>query len=433
MHLLSTFEIIAVLLTLAAVFGYVNHRFLRLPTTIGLMILAMLLSVGLIGAGHVFPSVRDTADRIMQSVDFDNTLLHGMLGYLLFAGALHIDLSSLRRHTTVIAVLATFGVVLSTAIVGGAVWVIAQMLGLPIGFIHCLLFGALISPTDPIAVLSILKSLHAPDDLKTQIAGESLFNDGVGVVVFLALLGFAGAGHGEDATSASTILMLFVKEAVGGAVFGLGVGLIAYRMLKDIDNYQVEVLISLALVTGGYALADAVHISGPIAMVVAGLLIGNHGRAFAMSETTRQHLDTFWELIDEILNAVLFVVIGLEVLLLAIETRYVEAGLLAIPVVLLARFISVGLPFAILPLKHKRVPHAVKLMTWGGLRGGISVALALSLREELGEHADRSVSDAILVMTYVVVVFSIVVQGLTISRLLRRWVAPAATPVASGH
>ncbi len=427
---LSTFEITAILITLAAVFGYVNHRFLRLPTTIGLMILAMLLSVGLIGAGHVFPSVHETADRIMQSIEFDNTLLHGMLGYLLFAGALHIDLSNLRRHTTVIAVLATFGVVLSTAIVGGAAWLIARLLGLPLEFIHCLLFGALISPTDPIAVLAILKSLHAPEDLKTQIAGESLFNDGVGVVVFLALLGFSGAGHGEDATSASTIAMLFVKEALGGAVFGLGVGLLAYRMLKDIDNYQVEVLISLALVTGGYALADAVHISGPIAMVVAGLLIGNHGRAFAMSETTRHHLDTFWELIDEVLNAVLFVLIGLEVLLLAIETRYVEAGLLAVPVVLLARFVSVGLPFAILPLKSKRVPHAVKLMTWGGLRGGISVALALSLRQELGEHAEPGVSDVILVMTYVVVVFSIIVQGLTIARLLRRWVAPAASPAA---
>lgn len=433
MEHLGTFEIIAILITLAAVFSYINHRVLGLPTTIGLMILAMILSIGLIGAGHVFPSVRETADRTMQSINFDKTLLHGMLGYLLFAGALHIDLSDLRKHTTVIATLATVGVVVSTAIVGSVVWLIAGALGLPLEFIHCLLFGALISPTDPIAVLSILKSLHAPQDLETQIAGESLFNDGVGVVIFLALLGFAGASHGGEPTGVGTVTVLFIKEAIGGAVFGLGIGLLAYKMLMDIDNYQVEVLISLALVTGGYALADAFHISGPIAMVVAGLLIGNHGRAFAMSETTREHLDTFWELVDEILNAVLFVLIGLEVLLLAIDRHYVLAGVLAIPTVLAARFISVGLPFAVLPIKGKRVPHAVKLMTWGGLRGGISVALALSLRDELGHGMDRQVSDAILVMTYVVVVFSIIVQGLTIAPLLRRWIKPAGTPGPSPH
>ncbi len=422
MQLLSTFEIIAILITLAAAFSYVNHRFLGLPTTIGLMILAMLLSVSLIGAGHLFPAVREIADRTMKSINFDRTLLHGMLGYLLFAGALHIELSDLRKHTTVIATLATLGVAISTAIIGGLTWLIVQAMGLPLEFIHCLLFGALISPTDPIAVLSILKSIHAPADLETQIAGESLFNDGVGVVVFLALLGFVEAGHGGEPTSAGTIAILFLKEAVGGVIFGLGVGLLAYKMLKDIDNYQVEVLISLALVTGGYALADALHISAPIAIVVAGLLIGNHGRAFAMSEMTRQHLDTFWELIDEILNAVLFVLIGLEVLLLAIETSYVLAGLLAIPIVLFARFVSVGLPFAALPAQGTRVPHAVKLMTWGGLRGGISVALALSLRDKLGPESDVHFSDAILVMTYVVVVFSIIAQGLSIGPLLRRWI-----------
>ena len=424
MEHLSTFELIAILITLAAVFAYINHRVLGLPTTIGLMILAMLLSVGLIGTGHLFPVVRETANRTMRSINFDRTLLHGMLGYLLFAGALHIDLNDLKKHTVMIATLATAGVVISTAIIGGVMWLISQAMGLPLEFIHCLLFGALISPTDPIAVLAILKSLHAPKDLETQIAGESLFNDGVGVVVFLALLGFVEASHGGEPTSTSSIAILFLKEAVGGAVFGLGVGLLAYKMLKDIDNYQVEVLISLALVTGGYALADALHISAPIAIVVAGLLTGNHGRAFAMSETTRHNLDTFWELIDEILNAVLFVLIGLEVLLLAIETSYVLAGLLAIPTVLFARFVSVGLPFAVLPLKGRRVPHAVKLMTWGGLRGGISVALALSLRDKLGSGSDVHYSDAILVITYVVVVFSIVAQGLSIGPLLRRWIRP---------
>lgn len=420
---LGLFEIIAILITLAALFSYVNYRFLGLPTTIGLMILALVLSTALIIAGTFVPAVRDTAERLLESINFDETLLHGMLGYLLFAGALHINLEDLARHKLVIGTLASVGIVISTALVGGATWCIFRFVGMPVDLIYCLLFGALISPTDPIAVLGILKSLAAPKDLETKIAGESLFNDGVGVVVFLALLGFAGAGHGEEPIGFSSVAMLFLKEVVGGAVFGLVIGLIAYRMLKDVNNYQVEVLITLALVTGGYSVAYVWHLSGPIAMVVAGLLIGNHGRSFAMSETTREHLDTFWELIDEILNAVLFVLIGLEVLVLTVEGRYVLAGVLAIPTVLAARFISVGIPMAILP-RPRRVPHAVKLLTWGGLRGGISVALALALRDALRGHVDSRVTDAILVMTYIVVVFSIVVQGLTIGPILRGWLKP---------
>ncbi len=420
---LGLFEIIAILITLAALFSYVNYRFLGLPTTIGLMILALVLSTALIIAGTFVPAVRDTAERLLESINFDETLLHGMLGYLLFAGALHINLEDLARHKLVIGTLASVGIVISTALVGGATWCIFRFVGMPVDLIYCLLFGALISPTDPIAVLGILKSLAAPKDLETKIAGESLFNDGVGVVVFLALLGFAGAGHGEEPIGFSSVAMLFLKEVVGGAVFGLVIGLIAYRMLKDVNNYQVEVLITLALVTGGYSVAYVWHLSGPIAMVVAGLLIGNHGRSFAMSETTREHLDTFWELVDEILNAVLFVLIGLEVLVLTVEGRYVLAGVLAIPTVLAARFISVGIPMAILP-RPRRVPHAVKLLTWGGLRGGISVALALALRDALRGHVDSRVTDAILVMTYIVVVFSIVVQGLTIGPILRGWLKP---------
>jgi len=433
MEHLGLFEIIAILITLAALFSYINHRFLGLPTTIGLMILAMVLSVILIGAGHVFPPVREFAQRLLETIDFDETLMHGMLGFLLFAGALHIDLNDLRRHMLVIGTLATVGIVLSTALVGAATWLIFQLVGLPVDLIYCLLFGSLISPTDPIAVLGILKSLGAPKDLETKIAGESLFNDGVGVVVFLALLGFAGAGHGEEPVGLSSVALLFLQEAGGGALLGLVAGLIAYRMLKDVENYQVEVLITLALVTGGYSAAYVMHLSGPIAMVVAGLLIGNHGRSFAMSEKTREHLDTFWELIDEILNAVLFVLIGLEVLVLAIEGRYVLAGVLAIPTVLAARFVSVGIPMSILPRRRARVPHAVKLLTWGGLRGGISVALALALRDALKGHVDGRVTDAVLVMTYIVVVFSIAVQGLSIGPLLRRWIKPAAGGTANPH
>lgn len=432
MEHIGLFEIIAILITLAALFSYVNHRFLGLPTTIGLMILAMVLSTALIIAGTFVPSVRDAAEAMLESIDFDETLLHGMLGYLLFAGALHINLNDLARHKVVIGTLASIGILISTALVGGATWSIFRLVGMPVDLIYCLLFGALISPTDPIAVLGILKSLAAPKDLETKIAGESLFNDGVGVVVFLALLGFAGAGHGEEPVGLSSVAMLFLKEVVGGAVFGLVIGLAAYRMLKNVENYQVEVLITLALVTGGYSVAYVWHLSGPIAMVVAGLLIGNHGRSFAMSETTREHLDTFWELVDEILNAVLFVLIGLEVLVLTVEGRYVLAGVLAIPTVLAARFVSVGIPMAILP-RPRRVPHAVKLLTWGGLRGGISVALALALRDALKGHVDGRVTDAILVMTYAVVVFSIVVQGLTIGPILRRWLKPDENGASAAH
>jgi CPA1 family monovalent cation:H+ antiporter len=416
---MSLFEIVAVLITLAALFSYLNHRALRLPTTIGLMLMALTLSVTVITLGEAFPGVEHTARGFLASIDFSETLMHGMLGFLLFAGALHIDLGDLAEQKKIVALLATIGVLISTVIVAGLTWGISTLLGLGLEPIHCLLFGALISPTDPIAVLGLLKELGAPRDLATKIAGESLFNDGVGVVLFMALLGVAGlGGHGHVGVGA--VLQLFVVETVGGAVFGFVIGYIAYRMLKTVDRYQVEILISIALVTGGYALAEALHLSAPIAMVVAGLLIGNHGRSFAMSDTTRDNLDTFWELVDEVLNAVLFVLIGLEVLLLTFSRSYLAAGVLAVIATLLARTIAVGLPVTLLRPFRSFSPHTVKVLTWGGLRGGISVALALGLSQQLGaEHG--TARDAILVMTYTVVVFSIVVQGLTISRQLRRW------------
>jgi CPA1 family monovalent cation:H+ antiporter len=415
---MSLFQILAILLTLSALFSYVNYRYLRLPMTIGLMVIALAMSLTLIGIGHFRPSVRDAAETMLRSIDFNKTLLHGMLGFLLFAGALNVDLDELRQHKLPILVLATVGVLISTVLIGTLVFWALRAVGIHMTFIHCLLFGALISPTDPIAVLAILKSLGAPKELEIQIAGESLFNDGVSVVVFMALLGLAGAGHAEADVDAASIAMLFLQEAAGGALFGLVIGWIAYLMLKSIDEYKVEILLSLALVTGGYALAELLHVSGPIAMVVAGLLIGNHGRAFAMSQSTREHLDTFWELVDEILNAVLFVLIGLEVLVLALGPEHLLAATLAIPVVLLARYVSVGLPFLWLRRLALTAPHAVKLMTWGGLRGGISVAMALSLRELLGEAALGTV-ETIVVMTYGVVVFAIIVQGLTIKRVIR--------------
>jgi CPA1 family monovalent cation:H+ antiporter len=296
------------------------------------------------------------------------------------------------------------------------------ILGIPQRLVDCLVFGALISPTDPISVLGLLKQMGAPKSLEVQIAGESLFNDGLGVVVFAALLEIAEGGHGVDA---GHLAVLFAREALGGVVFGLVAGLLVYWMLKSVDRYQVEILLSLALVAGGYALADALHLSGPIAMVVAGLLIGNHGRSFAMSATTTEHLGVFWELVDEILNAVLFVLLGLEMLVLTFSRTYFLAGLLAIPIVLTARAVSVGVPIWALRRWESFDPSMVPILTWGGLRGGISVALALSLAGD-GELSPTTGREVILAMTYIVVVFSILVQGLTVGLLTRRLLPQSA-------
>jgi CPA1 family monovalent cation:H+ antiporter len=342
--------------------------------------------------------------------------MHGMLGFLLFAGALHVNLGDLVRHRWMIATLASVGVLISTFLVAGLAWGVLQLVGIQMRFIYCLLFGALISPTDPIAVLSILKQVGAPKDLEIKIAGESLFNDGVGVVVFL---GFWEIATGEYGFDPGHLAFLFLQEAVGGAVFGLVIGLVAYQMIKRVDNYSVEILISLALAAGGYALANALHLSGPIAMVVSGLLMGNQGRSWAMSDRTREHLDTFWELVDEVLNAVLFVLIGLEVIILTFTGQFLIAGLLMIPVVVLARAVSVGLPVWAIGSRQTLHPRTARILTWGGLRGGISVALALSIPAIAHDGGPVPERNVILAITYVVVVFSIVVQGLTIGRVLR--------------
>jgi CPA1 family monovalent cation:H+ antiporter len=415
------FEIIALLVTLAALFSYLNHRFLGLPTTIGLMVFGLLTSFGLIAAGRISPGVEREALVLLERIDFDDTLMHGMLGFLLFAGALHVDLDDLTAQRGVIALLASAGLLISTTVVASLTWAALWALGIEIPFLLCLLFGALISPTDPIAVLAILKTMSVPKSLETKIAGESLFNDGVAVVVFLAISGAAGfgGGHAPESSVAAQVLGLFFVETVGGAVFGGLAGTIAFLAFRSVDSYEVEILISLALVAGGYALAQALHVSGPIAMVVAGLLIGNHGRRLAMSESTREHLDTFWKLMDEILNAILFVLIGLEVIVVSVQGSWLTAAILAIPITLVARVVGVGIPIAALRPVRRFTPHAVKLLTWGGLRGGISVALALSLSGSLG-RTDRGVYEGILLMTYVVVSFSILVQGLTMAPLMRR-------------
>ncbi len=406
---MSLLDVIAVIISLTAIFSYVNHHTLRLPNTIGVMLIALMMSVILLLVGLVYEPITTHALTLLNSIDFNRTLMDGMLSFLLFAGALHVNLDDLSKQKGVIAVLATVGVVASTFIVGGFSWMLFGLLGIQISLGYCLLFGALISPTDPIAVLGILKKAGVPKSLETKITGESLFNDGVGVVVFLALFGIVTVNQEADTWQ---IAWLFITEVIGGGLMGLILGGIAYAMLRRVDNYQVEVLITLALVMGGYALAGSLHLSGPIVMVVGGLLIGNHGRRLAMSEKTREHLDTFWELVDEILNAVLFVLIGLEVLVLSSDMSSWIAALIMIPLVLSARLICVAVPVSLMKLKRSFSPNAIRIMTWGGLRGGISVALALSL--PLG--AER---DTLLIATYAVVIFSIVVQGLTIHKLVK--------------
>ncbi len=409
-------DIFAILISLAAIFSYINYRFIKIPSTIGLLVIALLMSLLIVVLGKVGLPIVDYAKHLLAQIDFNETLMQGMLSALLFAGALHVHLEELKKQKWIVAVLASVGVIASTFMVGFASFYIFGWLGLDIPLIYCLLFGSLISPTDPIAVLSILKTVGAPKSLETKIAGESLFNDGVAVVVFLVLLSLAGMGghdgSGHNSVNAMSIITLFAEEALGGALFGLVIGYIAFRMLASIDNYQVEILLTLALVFGGYALASAIHVSGPIAIVVAGLLIGNEGRKYAMSDKTREHLDNFWELIDEILNAILFVLIGLEVLVLSFQYQYLWAGLIMIVVTLLARFISVGIPVSLMKLRTTFTPKIVRILTWGGLRGGISIALALTLPND--DHRE-----ALLMVTYIVVVFSILVQGLTVGKLIK--------------
>jgi CPA1 family monovalent cation:H+ antiporter len=407
---MNLFHILALLLAIAALFSYLNHRFLKLPTTVGLMLIALLFSLGLLLLEPLVEGIEHKVEFMLNSVDFDAAVMHGMLGFLLFAGALHVNLADLAEQRWMITFLATFGVIVTTAIIGVLSWWAIGLTGLEIPFIDYLLFGALISPTDPVAVLGILKQAGVPKSLEAKITGEALFNDGVAVVVFLVMTGIAA---GDDHISTWTVLEMFLQEAAGGMLFGLAAGFFAYWMLRDVNNYQVEILITLALVTSGYALAEKLQLSAPVAIVVAGLLLGNQGRLMPMPESTREHLGAFWELMDEILNAVLFVLIGLEVLVLVFREQYLVAGLIAIPIVLLARFISVGLPITLMRRFRSFSPNAVKIITWGGLRGGISIALALSL-------PPGAVRDTLVAVTYIVVVFSILVQGLTISRLIKR-------------
>ncbi len=403
------FNIFALFITIVAIASYINHRYIKLPSTIGLMVIGLFMSLVVVGAGYFGIEIRSSATAFLEQIDFSETLMKGMLSFLLFAGAIKINLDDLARQKFVVATMATVGVVATTFIVGTSFYYVLGLLGLSLPFAFCLVFGALIAPTDPVAVLSILKSLGASKSLETKIAGESLFNDGVGIVVFLVLVGIATQGNSVDVLY---VAALFFREAVGGVVFGLLIGYAAYRLIKKVDEHSVEVLLTLGLACGGYAFATKLHVSGPISIVVAGLLIGNYGRRLAMSASTRNHLDNFWELIDEILSAVLFIWIGFEVLVLSLDLAYVIAGLAAIPLSLAARFISIWSTVFMFKFKRQFSDNAVLILTWGGIRGGISIALALSL-------ASGFARDVIVTATYIVVIFSILAQGLTIKKLIK--------------
>ena len=413
------YGILTLLIVLTAAFSYINIRFIKLPSTIGVMLISLLSSLLLIMLSHFFPGFSRRPVTLIGSINFETLLMRIMLSFLLFAGAIHIDFQKLRSQMIPIFTYATIGVLISTLIIGIAMYFVFGILHLPVPFIYCLLFGSLISPTDPIAVLGILKEAKIPASMEIKISGEALFNDGIGVVIFISLLDIANAGSGSF-TIVQTGL-LFLKESGGGIAWGILLGYGGYYLLRSIDHYQVEVLITIAMVMGGYLLAERLHISGPLAMVVAGIIIGNKGSREAMSDTTRDYINKFWELIDEILNALLFLLIGFEMILLSFSLKIAVVGIAAIIIVLACRWISVWVPTLFLSFRRTFERNMIPILTWGGLRGGISVALALSLPKN--EFRNDLVS-----VTYIVVVFSILVQGLTIGRFAKKLNKPIKSP-----
>ncbi|HVS76340.1 MAG TPA: sodium:proton antiporter, partial [Steroidobacteraceae bacterium] len=413
---MQIFTIVSAVITVVALSGYANSKLVRLPDSVGITAIALLISVAVVAVGQAVPQVTAWGQLAVRRLDFPDLVFHGLLGLLLFAGSLHVDVAGLSRARWLVIVLATAGVVISTVLIGGAFFYVAGLLGTPLTLLESFIFGALISPTDPIAALGLLSKAGVPPSLLTKITGEALFNDGTGVVLFVVLLGIAGGAHGLNPgmhtgggapPGASNVAVMFAQEVLGGAAFGLGVGYLGIRLLRSVDSYPVETLITLAMATGGYAAAEALKVSAPIATVVMGLVVGS-GREYAMSELTRERLFMFWELADDLLNLILFGLVGLELLALAGTVRqYLIPAAAALPIVLIARYVSVGVPVAVLSRFQRFEPHTVKLMTWGGLRGALSVALALSLKE-------GSAKELIVTATYVIAIFSILVQATTV-------------------
>jgi CPA1 family monovalent cation:H+ antiporter len=407
---MGIFPVFSILIVLSAGFSYINYRILKLPTAIGLMLVSLIFSLFILLWGFYFPSFKDSVAIKMDSIDFGTLLLESMLSFMLFAGAIHIKFKDLKNEKLSILLFSTISVLISTFIIGATTFYLLAIMGLNVNFIHALLFGALISPTDPIAVLSILKTAGVSKSLETKIAGESLFNDGVAVVVFITILKLAQPGADLNYSS---ILMLFGQEAIGGLVLGIIIGFIGFKLIASIDNYQVEVLITLAIVMGGYTLAHYLHVSGPLAMVAAGLITGNQSKIRGMSDVTAEYVDKFWELIDEILNAVLFVLIGLELLVIQINQKILFAAVIILFITLITRYISVYIPSIAIRRREKITQKTLLILTWGGLRGGISIALALSIDPDFNK-------DIWVTITYVIVCFSILVQGMTIGPFAKK-------------
>jgi monovalent cation:H+ antiporter, CPA1 family len=409
---MEIFGLFSILITLAAAFSYFNIRVLKLPAGISLMLMGTVSAIVVIIVGHFSSAFSKHVSETLSLIDFSEFLLGILLSFLLFAGSLHVDIVNLRQSAKSITLFASVGTLISTGLIALSVHFLLPLLGFELPLIYCLLFGALISPTDPIAVMGILKKANLPKSVETNIVGESLFNDGIGVVVFTTLIQIMTRGF--DNFGVTDIAMLFAKEAIGGIGVGIAVGFIGYRMMKSIDHFQTEILISLAMVMGGYTFCHFIHVSGPLAMVAAGIMTGNRGKALAMSDVTRDYLGKFWEVTDEILNAILFLLIGLQIVVANLVPGYLLTGLLVAVIIVLIRFVSLFIPS--LAFRRSKTNLGVKtlsIMTWGGLRGGISIALALSL--PLSAHKDVVVS-----LTFIVVLFSIFVQGFTIEKLVRR-------------
>lgn len=399
----------SLLIVLATVFEYINYRLLKLPSTIGIMVIAIVVSLILIFFGeNLFPKTTDHLFKLIGGFDFTEVLMGAMLNFLLFAGGIHLNINDLKKQFWPVVMFASVGVVISTFVVGFGVYYILPLVGIKIPLLYCLVFGALISPTDPVAVLGILKKANVSKELETKVAGKSLFNDGVAVVIFTIVLHLA-IGKQVD-TSAQGIVDLLLKEAGGGLLLGVALGYIASRAMRDVNDYILSVLVTLSVVMGGYLVAHSFHFSGPLTMVAAGLFMGNFNEKFKKKSETQDYLVKFWELIDEIMNAVLFLFIGFELLLIKDLNDYLFAGAICIMIVLFARIVSIFIPSKIMSRRNRFSPTTMKVLVWGGLRGGVSIALALSIPNN--EH-----SNAIISITYCVVVFSIVVQGLTIGKV----------------
>jgi len=407
---MEIYHALTIIVVLTALFGYINYRFIRLPRTIGIMLISLAASLAVVLLGNIFPEVFEATIKSVSAIDFDAVVLDVMLSFLLFAAAVHIDIKSLRRQRNAIITYASIGVILSAVIVGVLTWMMVTAFGLHVEFLYCLLFGALISPTDPIAVAAILRNSKISETIKSKINGESLFNDGMAVVIFITVYELSHSGIQN--VSVWDVVLLFVRETGGGIILGTLLGYAGYYMLKTMDNYVIEVMITLAIVMGGYSLAQMLFVSGPLTMVIAGLITRNKSMS-GTSEKSRDYLGKFWEMIDEVMNAVLFLLIGFEMLIVPFNMTLLVMGLISIFIVLVARLISVSAPIIVIRNKKAFRNNSIPLLTWGALRGGISVALALSVPKYM-------YGEMFVTITYIVVLFSIVVQGLTIEKLAHR-------------